>query len=59
MSSGLDPDQDLRSVGPDLGPRRLQRLSADKIVVAGILRKKVEVNKIHCFTGLDKQKFSE
>ena len=25
----LDPDQDLHSVGPDLGPNCLQRLSAD------------------------------
>ena len=28
VSNGLDPDQDLRSVGPDLGPNCLQRLSA-------------------------------
>ena len=28
-SNGLDPDQDSLSVGPDLGPNRLQRLSAD------------------------------
>ena len=28
-SNGLDPDQDRRSVGPDLGPNCLQRLSAD------------------------------
>ena len=28
MSKGLDPDQNQRSVGPDLGPNRLQRLSA-------------------------------
>ena len=26
MSHGLDPDQDRRSVGPDLGPNCLQRL---------------------------------
>ena len=25
----MDPDQDLSSVGPDLGPNRLQKLSAD------------------------------
>ena len=30
VSNGLDPDQDQQSVGPDLGPNRLQRLSADK-----------------------------
>ena len=30
MSNGLDPDQDRRSVGPDLGPKCLQRLSADE-----------------------------
>ena len=29
MSNSLDPDQDRRSVGPDLGPDCLQRLSAD------------------------------
>ena len=26
--NGLDPDQDRQNVGPDLGPNRLQRLSA-------------------------------
>ena len=29
VSNGLDPDQDQPSVGPDLGPNCLQRLSAD------------------------------
>ena len=29
VSNGLDPDQDRRSVVPDLGPNCLQRLSAD------------------------------
>ena len=29
MSNSLDPDQDRRSVGPDLGPNYLQKLSAD------------------------------
>ena len=29
MSYSLDPDQDRHSVGPDLGPNCLQRLSAD------------------------------
>ena len=29
MSSGLDPDQDQHSVGLDLGPKSLQKLSAD------------------------------
>ena len=29
MSNGLDPDQDRRSVGPDLCSNCLQRLSAD------------------------------
>ena len=29
MSNCLDPDQDQLSVGPDLGPNCLQRLSAD------------------------------
>ena len=30
MSNGLDPDQDRRSVGPDLDQNSLQRLSADE-----------------------------
>ena len=29
VSNGLDPDQDRRSVDPDLGPNCLQRLSAN------------------------------
>ena len=29
MSNKLDPDQDQRFVGPDLGPNWLSRLSAD------------------------------
>ena len=29
VSNGLDPDQDICSVGPDLGPNCLQTLSAD------------------------------
>ena len=29
LSNGLDPDQGRRSVGTDLGPNWLQRLSAD------------------------------
>ena len=29
MSNSLDPDQARHFVGPDLGPNRLQRLSAD------------------------------
>ena len=29
MIHSLDPDQDQPSVGPDLGPNCLQRLSAD------------------------------
>ena len=29
MSNGLDPGQDRHSVGPDLGPNCLQRLSVD------------------------------
>ena len=28
VSNGLDPDQDQHSVGPDLGPNWLQKLSA-------------------------------
>ena len=29
VSNSLDPDQDRRAVGPDLGTKCLQRLSAD------------------------------
>ena len=29
VSNGLNPDKDRHSVGPDLGPNCLQRLSAD------------------------------
>ena len=29
MSNGLDPDQDRHSIGLDLGPNCLQRLSTD------------------------------
>ena len=29
MSNGFDPDQDQHSVGPDLGPNCLQKLSAE------------------------------
>ena len=29
VSNSLDPDQDRRYVGPDLGPNCLQRLSLD------------------------------
>ena len=29
MSNSMDPDQDRHSVGPDLGPNYLQRLSSD------------------------------
>ena len=28
VSNDFDPDQDRQNVGPDLGPNRLQRLSA-------------------------------
>ena len=30
VANGFDPDQDRRSVGPDLDPNCLQRLSADE-----------------------------
>ena len=32
VSNNLDPDQDRRCVGPDLGPNCLQRLSAEEKV---------------------------
>ena len=42
MSNGFDPDHDRHSVGPDLGPICLQRLSADTTKVRaskeGVLR---------------------
>ena len=31
VSNGLDPDQDQQSVGPDLGPNCLKRLSSAEI----------------------------
>ena len=34
VSNGLDPDQALHFVGPDLGPNCLRRLSADDKVAA-------------------------
>ena len=34
VSNDLDPDQDRRSVGPDLDPNCFQRLSADDKVAA-------------------------
>ena len=34
MSSSLDPDLDRQNVGPDLGSKGLQRLSADDTKVA-------------------------
>ena len=34
MSNSLDPDQDRCSVGPDLGPNCLERLSPDDEKVA-------------------------
>ena len=34
MLNGLDPEQDLHSVCPDLGPKCLQRLSADDKIPA-------------------------
>ena len=44
MPNGLDPDRDRRSVGLDLGPNSLQRLSEDDIVAAS---KEVVKNSIH------------
>ena len=41
MSNCLDPDQDPHSVGPDLGPICLQRLSAGKeLNLMGLSREK-------------------
>ena len=41
--NGLDPDQDLLSVGPDMGPNCLQRLSTD--VKSPLARKKLKLIK--------------
>ena len=40
VSNDLDPDQNQPSVGPDLGPNCLQRLSADDKVVTSMERAK-------------------
>ena len=37
LSNSLDPDQDRRSVGPDLDPNRLQRLSAGDTSREGVV----------------------
>ena len=42
MSNGLDPDQDRHSVSPDLGPKCLQRLSADNKVTTSKERVKIQ-----------------
>ena len=44
MSKGLDLDQDQFSVGPDLGPNCLKRLSADNIAAS-----KEKVNTLNFF----------
>ena len=41
MSNDLDPDQDRHSVGPDLGPNSLQRLSAQ------LARKELNIHAIY------------
>ena len=41
-SNGLDPEQDPRSVGPDLGPNCLQRLSADNKIKWPLARTKLK-----------------
>ena len=45
MSNGLDKDHNRNSVGPDLGPNCLQRLSAD--AKSPLARKSIK-NKILC-----------
>ena len=48
MSNGLDPDEDRHSVGPDLGPNSLQRLSSyDEelaLIILGVLKHSRVVN---------------
>ena len=46
-SSGFDPDQDRHSVGPDLGPNCLQRLSADINQELPLARKELKYIKNH------------
>ena len=45
---GLDPDQDQRSVGPDLGPNCLQRLSADEKTVDSIKERVNQAFSLEC-----------
>ena len=44
MLRSLDPDQDRHSVGPDLGPNYLQRLSADDKVDISKERHKISLD---------------
>ena len=50
MSNGLDPDQDQHSVGPDLGPNCLQKLSADdtKVTTTRERIKRCNINDTVC-----------
>ena len=48
MSKGLDPDQDRRFVGPDLGSKCLQRLSADN--KSHLARKEFKLSGVLCIT---------
>ena len=45
MSNSLDPDQDRRSVGPDLGPNCLQWLSAVNVSWKELINMVCENNK--------------
>ena len=70
MSNSLDPDQDRRFVGPDLGPNCLQRLSAEdknlelsfsmyeKLKIAYLVRKCpfTRYSRDNCFKKLNQDK---
>ena len=50
VSNGLDPDQDRHSVGPDLVPNCLQRLSADDKVATS--KERVKTLTTPCYSAI-------
>ena len=58
MLNSLDPDQDLHSVGPDLGPNYLQRTSAEDKKLSLARKEFIEMKALQrcfsfCFSILD------
>ena len=49
MTNSLDSDQDQQSVGPDLGPYCLQRLSAELLTKVSASKERVELKAIYIF----------